>query len=84
MCSLEGVRHTWHTYSNALQLKYEAPPLPRRPRLSPTTALRRRLIRLSAEVYFHPYWARPGPAAGRPELVAQARARHHAPEEVSA
>ncbi|MFI8966998.1 hypothetical protein ACIGO8_33365 [Streptomyces sp. NPDC053493] len=37
-----------------------------------TTALRRRLIRLSAEVYFHPYWARSA-AGGRAELLRAAR-----------
>ncbi|MER5312945.1 hypothetical protein ABT034_34815 [Streptomyces sp. NPDC002773] len=36
----------------------------------------RRLVRLSAEVWFHPYWARPRPGAGRAELLDQARAQH--------
>ncbi|MFE1384229.1 hypothetical protein ACFW6S_35325 [Streptomyces sp. NPDC058740] len=38
-----------------------------------TSALRRRLIRLSANVYWHPYWERPT-AGGRPELLLAARA----------
>ncbi|GEB62099.1 hypothetical protein [Streptomyces gardneri] len=33
-----------------------------------TTTLRRRLLRLSTQVYFHPYWAHPRPAAERAEL----------------
>ncbi|GGU11277.1 hypothetical protein [Streptomyces lateritius] len=39
-----------------------------------TTALRRRLLRLSGRVYFHPYWDQPRPTAGRPELAELARA----------
>ncbi|MFJ3582801.1 hypothetical protein ACIPPS_11295 [Streptomyces sp. NPDC090127] len=40
-----------------------------RPGTVRTTVLRRRLIRLSARIVFHPYWDRPAPAAGRPELL---------------
>ncbi|MGO4635008.1 hypothetical protein AB4225_29380 [Streptomyces sp. 2RAF24] len=43
-----------------------------RPRSAGTAALRRRLVRLSAEVSFHPYWDRPA-AGGRPELLHAAR-----------
>ncbi|MEU9865443.1 hypothetical protein AB0D99_31705 [Streptomyces sp. NPDC047971] len=45
-----------------------------RPGTTATTRLRGRLLRLSTAVYFHPYWARPRPAAGRAELVALVRA----------
>ncbi|MEU7032023.1 hypothetical protein AB0A60_35660 [Streptomyces sp. NPDC046275] len=38
-----------------------------------TTALRHRLLGLSTQVYFHPYWNRPA-AGGRPELLLAARA----------
>ncbi|MEV4949204.1 hypothetical protein [Streptomyces sp. NPDC053755] len=38
------------------------------------TVLRRRLLRLSAEVYFHPYWKHPRPTAGRAELLDLVRA----------
>ncbi|MEU6946628.1 hypothetical protein ABZ957_15570 [Streptomyces sp. NPDC046316] len=45
---------------------YEALAQPGAPR---TTVLRRRLVQLSADVYFHPYWAHPRPAAGRTDLL---------------
>ncbi|MET9954473.1 hypothetical protein ABZ135_23420 [Streptomyces sp. NPDC006339] len=39
-----------------------------------TTALRRRLLRLSTRLYWHPYWATPGAGtAGRVELRARVR-----------
>ncbi|PZG96163.1 hypothetical protein C1I97_26435 [Streptomyces sp. NTH33] len=46
------------------------------PRPSDTTALRRRLLRLSARLWWHPYWdtARSAPAA-RTELRQLTRAR---------
>ncbi|MET9438995.1 hypothetical protein [Streptomyces sp. NPDC006551] len=40
-----------------------------RPGTARTTVLRRQLLRLSAAVYFHPYWARPRTAAGRADLA---------------
>ncbi|MFD9240655.1 hypothetical protein ACFV0D_01705 [Streptomyces sp. NPDC059556] len=49
-----------------------------RPATTRTTLLRRRLLHLSAQVHFHPYWAHPRPAAGRAELrelVREQRAR---------
>ncbi|MEU7696695.1 hypothetical protein ACF064_34040 [Streptomyces sp. NPDC015492] len=48
------------------------------PHATHTTRLRRRLLHLSAQVHFHPYWAHPHPAAGRRELrelVREQRAR---------
>ncbi|MFE5628286.1 hypothetical protein [Streptomyces sp. NPDC056543] len=49
-----------------------------RPGATATTRLRRRLLHLSTAVYFHPYWARPRPTAGRAELTALVRAeREH-------
>ncbi|MEU7036765.1 hypothetical protein ABZ958_24210 [Streptomyces sp. NPDC046237] len=49
-----------------------------RPGATATTRLRRRLLRLSTSVYFHPYWTRPRPAAGRAELAGLVRAeREH-------
>ncbi|MEU9297931.1 hypothetical protein [Streptomyces sp. NPDC048266] len=41
-----------------------------------TTTLRRRLIRLSARVYFHPYWTRSQPGAGRADLLRAVRHEH--------
>ncbi|MEU8623137.1 hypothetical protein [Streptomyces sp. NPDC048623] len=41
-----------------------------------TTALRHRLIGLSTQVCYHPYWNRPTAAGGRPELLLTARAAH--------
>ncbi|OKJ64956.1 hypothetical protein AMK27_03635 [Streptomyces sp. CB02009] len=38
------------------------------PHATSTTLLRRRLLRLSVQLHFHPYWAHPRPAAGRAEL----------------
>ncbi|MFJ9824914.1 hypothetical protein ACIRSU_11115 [Streptomyces sp. NPDC101160] len=64
---------SWITVYEAL-----ARPCPTR-----ATALRRHLIRLSAQVYFHPYWARPA-AGGRPELLLAARAQHHRQEVTAA
>lgn len=43
------------------------------PRPAAPAVLRRRLIRLSAEVCSHPYWQLPT-AGGRPELLRAARA----------
>ncbi|MEU6882465.1 hypothetical protein [Streptomyces sp. NPDC046712] len=40
-----------------------------RPGTARTTVLRRRLLHLSAAVYFHPYWDHPRPAAGRADLA---------------
>ncbi|MEU2119822.1 hypothetical protein ABZ567_30235 [Streptomyces sp. NPDC016459] len=54
--------------------------LARNPKGAGHTALRRRLIRLFAEIRFHPYWARPRPGAGRVELLGQARALHREQE----
>ncbi|MFF1511938.1 hypothetical protein [Streptomyces sp. NPDC058326] len=54
---------------------YEELARPHTPGGAGATTLRRRLIRLSASVWFHPYWARPRPGAGRAELLDQARAR---------
>ncbi|MEV7568704.1 hypothetical protein [Streptomyces tanashiensis] len=48
---------------------------PRTPGAAGVTVLRRRLIRLSVQVYFHPYWARPRPTAGRADLLRQVRDR---------
>ncbi|MFD8643942.1 hypothetical protein ACFV14_27010 [Streptomyces zaomyceticus] len=39
-----------------------------RPHAASPTVLRRRLLRLSTQMYFHPYWAHPRPAAGWAEL----------------
>lgn len=48
-----------------------------RPGMARTTVLRR-LLRLSAAVYFHPYWVTPAPTAGRAELPGLVRAeREH-------
>ncbi|MFF8604110.1 hypothetical protein ACF065_33965 [Streptomyces sp. NPDC015232] len=47
-----------------------------------TAALRHRLLGLSAQVCFHPYWNRPV-AGGRPELLLAARAAQ-ARQEVTA
>ncbi|WP_329112034.1 hypothetical protein [Streptomyces sp. NBC_01353] len=42
------------------------------------TTVLRRLLRLSAAVYFHPYWVTPAPTAGRAELPGLVRAeREH-------
>ncbi|MER7467059.1 hypothetical protein [Streptomyces sp. NPDC097981] len=47
-----------------------------RPATGGTTMLRRRLIALSCAISVHPYWSRPGRAAGGPvELRRRARAR---------
>ncbi|MER5312624.1 hypothetical protein ABT034_33145 [Streptomyces sp. NPDC002773] len=54
---------------------YEELARPRTPSGAGNTALRRRLIRLSATVWFHPYWARPRPGAGRAELLDHARSQ---------
>ncbi|MGW7433328.1 hypothetical protein ACWGIN_27785 [Streptomyces sp. NPDC054861] len=46
-----------------------------RPGTARTTVLRRRLLRLSGRVYFHPFWDQPRPpAAGRFELLHLVRA----------
>ncbi|MFF8610992.1 hypothetical protein ACF06X_34370 [Streptomyces sp. NPDC015346] len=45
-----------------------------RPGTTRSTVLRRRLIRLSGQVYFHPSWDQPRPGAGRPELAQLIRA----------
>ncbi|MER5966796.1 hypothetical protein [Streptomyces sp. NPDC002057] len=63
---------------------YEDLARPHTPGTAGVTALRRRLIRLSAAVYYHPYWAQSRPASGRPELVLQARAARHTREEGAA
>ncbi|MFK0230854.1 hypothetical protein ACIQUL_34375 [Streptomyces sp. NPDC090303] len=63
---------------------YAALARPRTPGTAGTTVLRRRLIRLSAAVYFHPYWSRPRPAAGRADLLRQVRERQRARGEVAA
>ncbi|MFF9908962.1 hypothetical protein [Streptomyces sp. NPDC013457] len=56
---LVAAQRSWvHTYEALAQ-----------PDVRRTTALRRRLVRLSADVYFHPYWAHPRPAAGRADLL---------------
>ncbi|MEU4077951.1 hypothetical protein DEJ45_04575 [Streptomyces venezuelae] len=57
---------------------------PRTSRAAGVTALRRRLIRLSAGVYFPPYWARPRPAADRADLLRQVRDAQRARGEVAA
>ncbi|MFB7395183.1 hypothetical protein [Streptomyces sp. NPDC056191] len=48
------------------------------PAATRTTLLRRRLLHLSTQLHYHPYWAHPRPAAGRAELrelVREQRAR---------
>ncbi|MFF7178956.1 hypothetical protein [Streptomyces sp. NPDC008121] len=49
-----------------------------RPGQDRPTPLRRRLLRLSAEICFHPYWRLPLPTAGRAELRELVRAERAA------
>ncbi|MFD3998907.1 hypothetical protein [Streptomyces sp. NPDC058583] len=49
------------------------------------TDLRRRLIRLSVQVYFHPFWTlQAHPSTGRADLMHRVRAGQHDREETAA
>ncbi|MFE4305700.1 hypothetical protein [Streptomyces sp. NPDC056891] len=56
-----------------------------RPRPAGVTDLRRRLIRLSVQVYFHPFWTRQAhPSASRADLLHRVRAGQQNREETAA
>ncbi|MFC9344049.1 hypothetical protein ACFT0G_36745 [Streptomyces sp. NPDC057020] len=56
-----------------------------RPRPAGVTDLRRRLIRLSVQVYFHPFWTRQAhPSTSRGDLLHRVRAGRPDREETAA
>ncbi|MFF3843469.1 hypothetical protein [Streptomyces sp. NPDC001930] len=56
-----------------------------RPHPTGDTALRRRLIRLSVQLYFHPFWTRQAhPSASRGDLLHRVRAGRHDREDTAA
>ncbi|MGW1787176.1 hypothetical protein ACWCQQ_50275 [Streptomyces sp. NPDC002143] len=61
---LMRTQHAWNATYRAL-----AAPGPRN-----VTALRRRLLRLSARLWWHPYWTQAAAPAGREELRRRSRA----------